>query len=342
MTEEATRQGAEKTVGNANRTAAMNDIVEKARQARQLTMGEPNDNENEEVANGDPALADNLEQEGEVSTAPVQEAVEPEKGEDPDTDPEDMVTIVVDGEERQVSRSKIYEQGVRTMQKESAADKRLAEAAERVRQADLYAAQSLARVEAQLRASQQEKNQGEPLSKKQDVDVKTRARKIIASILDGTEEEAAEALAEAMAGRSDPTPQVDTGSIVQETTKRVQRQIEHTQALRDFRTNFNDIADDPHLYNMADQETLKVHQEHPDWGLTDILNEAGSRVRKWVKSKTTVPSSADAERAAKLARKSAIDNPKAASARAPVAVEEKPPSRSDIVASMRKARGYAT
>lgn len=337
MTKEATQTGAEKATGNPHRKSSMDDIVTRAREAREAAMSTAEQAVEPEVEEElDQAAAPEVEDEVE-QTAASEPAAEPEQDED-----SDMVTIVVDGEERQVSRSKIYEQGVRTLQKESAADKRLAEATERVRQADLYAAQSLARIEAQLRATQKDQNQGAPLSKQQDVDVKTRARKIIASILDGTEEEAAEALAEAMEGRREPTPQFDTGKIVQETTKQVQRQIDHSNALRDFRTSFSDIADDPHLFNMADQETLKVHQEHPEWGLTEILSEAGNRVRNWVKSKTVTKSSTDAARVDKLARKSAVDNPKVASARAPAPVEKKPPSRSDVVASMRKARGYAT
>jgi len=342
MTDEATQAGATKPVKTTQRESAFSDIVENARLAREAAMATGEDDHPEAIADAldnHPDAIENSEDDAPEVTS--QEQDEPEQEQEPAAE-DDLVTIVVDGEERQVPKSKIYEQGVRTLQKESAADKRLAEAADRVRQADEYAAKTLSQIEARLRAAEQNQNNGVPLSKEQDVDVKTRARKIIASILDGTEEEAADALAEAIQGRSDPTPQFDAGQLVEQTTVNVERRINHANALREFRRNYSDIVEDPQLFNMADRETLKVHQEHPEWEVSDILTEAGTRVRNWVASKVPQVAPSDIERADKLARKSVIDNPKAASARAPQPVEEKPPSRSDVVASMRKARGYST
>ena len=84
------------------------------------------------------------------------------------------VRIKVDGEERDVPLSDVIEQGTRTLQKESTADKRLKEASEMRQAAELRALQvdELAR---QLQA-QQEQNQERPLSREDAVELKQQAR----------------------------------------------------------------------------------------------------------------------------------------------------------------------
>lgn len=254
---------------------------------------------------------------------------------------EDLVTIIVDGEQRQVPRSKVYEQGIRTMQKEAAADKRLAEANSRIKAAEEYEAKVRAtqqQIEAQLR-QQQTRSQDAPLSDKQDADIKQRARRIVDKLLDGDEEEATNALADIL-GRQQATP-VDTNQLVNQVTAQVQRTTELRAAVSDFRTNYPTIANDDFLWSRADAESDRVQAEHPDWSPRDILLEAGARVEAWVKS-LAGPADQDSDtqrREGKRDKKRTTETLPTASARAPKPADKRPPSRSEVVANMRKSRG---
>lgn len=255
---------------------------------------------------------------------------------------EDLVTIVVDGEERQVPRDQVYQQGIRALQKESAADKRLAEAAERMKAATEYERRVQQQVEAQLRTKVREENEGEPLSKKQDEAIQAKARKIIDKILDGDEDEAAAALAEAMSGRGNSTPAIDQNTLAQEVTQRVQRDLDVQAGVAAMKEKYPHIEKDIQLWNMADQETAKVQQEHPGWKPSQVILEAAKRVDEWVKGVGGggQPSSDTPAPSGKAERKRTMEKIRtAASAKVPSEPEKRPPSRSDVVANMRKQRG---
>jgi len=258
--------------------------------------------------------------------------------EDSQDEPEDLVTIIVDGEERQVPRDQVYEQGIRTLQKEAAADKRLAEATQRMREVEAYR-QS---VEAQLRNSQRKENDGRPLSKQQDADVRKRARQIIDKILDGNEDEAAEALAEAMTGRQQSTPDFDEQRLAQELTEKVQRNLERQAGIAAFNEQYAHIANDPQLFAMADRKTIEIAQEHPEWGPKQIILEAGKKVEEWLAEVGGGPTSQNdtPPPSRKNERKRTTEKLKTAkSAKAPRPAEKRPQTKSEIVADMRKRRG---
>lgn len=266
----------------------------------------------------------------------VEDAGEEEGGE---PEPEqDLVTIVVDGEQRQVSRDKVYEQGIRTLQKEAAADKRLAEANQRIKEAQEYEARTRANVEAQLRAAQKQ-SQDAPLSEQQDADIKQRARRIVDKLLDGDEEEATNALADIL-GRQQATP-VDTNQLVNQVSAQVQRTAELKAAVSDFRKEYPKIAGDKFLWDRADIESDKVQSEHPDWSPSEILLEAGRRVEDWVKS-LAGPADQDSttqRREGKRDKKRTTETLRQASIRSEKPAAPRPPTRSEVVAKMRKSRG---
>jgi hypothetical protein len=333
--------------------ASMTDIVAGARAARAAASEEeqtppvenPIADEPEEVVPDEPEQEENevTEEENEENREENPDSVVlRNEGEVNSQDGEDLVTIIVDGEEQQVARDKVYEQGIRTLQKESAADKRLAEASQKFRDAQDYEARVRKQVEEQLRTQQRQDNEGQPLSKKQDADVKAKARQIIDKILDGNEEEAADALAEAMTGRQESTPGFDEQHLVQEAAKKVQRNLDRQTGVQQFQERYAHIVNDPNLYEMADQETIKLAKENPDWMPSKVILEAGKKVDDWLKSvgggpkdkSDTPPSSRKAE------RKRTTDNLKTAkSAKVPKEPEKRPPTNSEVVARMRKSRG---
>lgn len=257
----------------------------------------------------------------------------------------DMVTIKVDGEERQVPRDKVLEEGKRALQKESAADKRLKEATEIVRQAAAERAAQSEQFARQLQA-QQEKDQGKALSTQDAAALKEQARGFMDKLLSGDEDAAIESLT-SMMGRNNATP--DMNALIQQATQAAKQEVNHAEQVRqqreadklhaaaktNFSRDFKDIAGDPMLYRLADQETLKVLEDHPEWDavqdIDSILKEAGKRVREWRGSTATTT---------KQELKRGLSKPiSGTSGRMPGAPEAKPKTTAQIVADQRRARG---
>lgn len=262
---------------------------------------------------------------------------------EPEPDAQRMVTIKVDGEERQVPEADVLEHGKRALQKESAADKRLAEAAQIRQMAEARAAQ----VEAfarQLQA-QQEHNQGKQLSDKDAGELKDVARDVYEKIMSGDEDEAINALAN-MVGRGNATQ--DVNAIMQQAKeaaraevaasenqrKQEEAAVNHKKAKAAFSDAYPEIGKDPMLYRLADQETLQVLSDHPDWDairdIDKILMEAGKRVMDW-RGKNAPSSKTEMKRGMKPIRQ--------ADARMQGVREQKPLTTSEVIAQQRRARG---
>ena len=116
------------------------EIVNIAQNARMQAMAQVAQNAYAEVA---PDLADIDEESGTIipRTAPEPEpALQPqaESVTTPPEPPKKMVSLVVDGQTIEVEESRLIEAGRRTLQKESAADKKLQEAANLKRQYEHY------------------------------------------------------------------------------------------------------------------------------------------------------------------------------------------------------------
>lgn len=329
---------------------AINDIVANARRERagvtpeedeNPTGGAPDPQEGEENEGDRELFSEN----GHNVNEGEQDSQDPEPTGTADGEgegDEDLVTIVVDGVEKQVPRDQVYEHGIRALQKESAADKRLAEAAEKMKAATEYERRVQQQVESQLRTQQKKDNDGEPLSKKQDEEIRAKARKIIDKILDGNEDEAAAALAEAMSGRGNSTPSIDQNTLAKEVAQKVQRDMDAQAGIAALNEQYAHIAQDTQLWNMADQETLKVQAEHPDWKPSKVILEAAKRVDSWVKSVGggQTKSSDTPAPTGKQERKRTTEKLRtAASAKVPAEPEKRPPTRSEVVANMRKRRG---
>lgn len=256
----------------------------------------------------------------------------------------EMVRIKVDGEERMVPLSDIIEQGTRTLQKESTADKRLKEVAE-MRQATELRAQQVENLARQIQA-QQEQDQGQRLSKQDAIDVKQQARNFMEKFMAGDEEAAVDSLA-VMLGRSNATP--DVTAMIEKATQAAQQEVRnaenvrlqkeanqsHAKAKAAFSDSFKDIVNDKMLYRLADQETLQVLADHPEWDanqdIEKILMEAGNRVREWRGSTATT---------SKQEIKRGLSKPiSGTSGRMPGAPEPKPKTTSQVIAEQRRARG---
>lgn len=259
---------------------------------------------------------------------------------------DDLVTIKVDGKEQQVPRSQVYEFGIKSLQKEIAADARLAEASSMRRQLDTDRAM-LQRREAEINAmaaqiEQQDQQSGSHPREGAD-DYREIAKAALQAIFDGEEDKAAEQLARLSQGRDHVTPEMLQQMATQASQQaklELQNELraekwsaELGEAREWFEDKHKDIADDPEWRAIADRETADLMREHPDWFPKKVVEEAVKRVAKLRKS---LPGTTD-----RRAIKQQIDSPRGASGRLPAPKEPTPQTRSEYIKELRRTRGLS-
>jgi len=309
----------------AERDAVEPEPTEETEETQETTATD----ESELVPDGE--AEESVDQEEEVDGG------EPVPGDD-ETPEEDFVTVKIDGVETQVKRDKILDAGVRTFQKESAADKRLQEASVQLKKLQQFEHELRQREEALATALP---SKDEPKQSETDQQV---YRKTAEALYSGDEEAAAEALRALLEGREQAkpatpaAPQVDQEALVQEVVRQTRYTMSVENARESFASEFTEILADPVLARLANEESAALLETNPDFTPRQNLMEAGTRVRKWVEAHggehhTPAPESKKTE------RKRALKPVKAAGGKTPGEPEVKPKTGSDIVAEMRKQRG---
>lgn len=195
-------------------------------------------------------------------------------------DGKQYMKLKVDGAEREVPLEKV----VATMQKDVAADLRLQQASQRLRDVEARE-QELLQMQHRIQQSPQLPQAGAPGADNEGL--RTRLREALDGLYEGDTDAATEKLAELFAGRQAPTQQpVDLERAAAVAAERVIQQREYQRDLQQGQAQFVDafpeIVSDPELFNMADNATIRISQEHPDWSPTRVLMEAGNRVNNWL------------------------------------------------------------
>jgi hypothetical protein len=296
--ENATQQGADSgqlTPAYAARSAAMAQIAQNVHQTYAPELASF-DEETGQVAQVQPQVQEPPRQEPERVEPPqaeVQAQPEPQ---------EDLETIVVDGKPVQVKRDQLIEAGRRTLQKESAADKRLQEATEIWRNAQAYA-NSL--------RGQPSSDAGFEQSPSSDA-------------TNGSGSGAQQAT-------PDPRALVREELWIHDATKAAQR----------FKEEFKDIAEDPfaaRLVATLENERLTLAaQQGTDLGDPwEAYKAHGTKVREWLgKAK---PASGPAVSQDRIERKRETVTVTGASARMQPPAPPKPLTTSEIIEQQRLAR----
>lgn len=227
---------------------------------------------------------------------------------------EQKYQIKVNGEETEVGHDEVIEAGIRTLQKESAADKKLEEASKLLK-------------EAKEQASRFE--EFEPPPEEPEYDGQSDAAKIAHAMQYGSDEEAAEAVEKLMAQRNATDPN--------ELVSQAKMQIEHENAMSRFQDEFSDVWEDENLRAIAVAQENKMRDDGDDRDFWTVRKEVGENVRKWRDSHKPTESGLDAKRK----RKGSIDTPSGASApmESKQAESDEAPSNSEVLAQMAKARG---
>lgn len=360
VSEEAkTAEDYAKEQGPLDRDQDFNDIVQNAKISRQLEAAGV-DMKNpmevnlamEKLARGeDPnPNAGKPDPEEEAAALAAYEGGDPDlEGQDELGDKPEMVTVKINGVEKLERKSVVdAEGGIKAYQKLRAAEEKMQEAARKQKDIDererRLAERELA-ISQQQGASLKEENTARPSHDAESI--AEMAKELTAKMYSGNEEDAQAAIQTILERTQNSSTPLDSDTIVNQAAAMVQWQNELRQAQNNFKTEFKDIYGNPEYRKYADQATLRIKDEHPEWGPQEILKEAGEQARLKFRDQLR-ESGADpekdkarAEEEARLAAKRATDNVNRADTRVQSKPEKKPLTPSQIVANMQQNRSHS-
>lgn len=254
-------------------------------------------------------------QEPEQVVEPVAETA-PEAAKEPEPE---LVTVKVDGEIRQVPKDKIYEAGLRAVQKESAADKRLEEATRLLKEVESRLTQV---------TPQQNPNPSPQPS------VGEWDDSIIAYALEhGNEEQKTEAVRQ-LRGRQQQ--QATPEQIAAFAEARVLDKVDFQTSAQWFTDTYKEVVKDPYLLQLAAIKEDQMRKAGDNRSRKELYKEIGDSLMQWRGG--AVPTTTLEQ---KREQKATITNLPSASVRKAAPETQKPKSPSDIIEDMRKRRGQA-
>lgn len=274
-----------------------------------------------------------------------------------------MIKLKVDGKEQLVALDTARVQ----LQKHTAADQRLARAAEaqrqneareialRERDTQLREREARIAVEESKRSQPATAASAAPAVDDQTLDIS--AREIVDSLLVQPADVAAKTLAKTLRSlRQAPAsaqPAVDPDEVAKKAAAAAAHQIRYETAMatgfNEFRTQYSDIAADEALMQLADNRTTGIAKEHPDWTPSQVMLEAGRQTREWMTSHGMATPAAETQ--TPPPKKSAVDRETAkrnlrpmpvARTATPAPAANDGPERDDprtALQEMRKSRG---
>jgi len=266
----------------------------------------------------DDELADAGHEIVDTTKAPKEEQEEEEvteseikKEEEVREEKEDLVEIKVDGEIRKVEKDKILDAGIRALQKESTADKRLEEATRLLRQVD--------------ERLQQAKTVETPSQKEEKWDDST-----IAYALEHGDEEQRKYAIKQLRVRDEATP-------IETVEKRILDTMDFKEASSWFQNEYSDIVKDPYLFDLAAFSEDKARANGDTRSRKELYKEIGDNLRKW---KGGVVQTQTMEQKQEKKSEKVVSLATASIKKA--APQEKPPKTTqDVIEEMRKRRGQA-
>lgn len=308
-------------------TGTNDDNLDQAREpsARELMMesiaGGNDERIRQEAADGGVAIGgadDQIEQQLELPTKQAPRVLSA------DELVQSRVKVKIDGVEEEVSIEELQ----RNYQKGGAADRRLAEATRLLTEARAVAVPP---VGIDPKAVKNDSPAADPKVKTSE-----RNKKLVEALFEGDQEKALEALEEFDEGRGNATPTLEV--LTAQLAPAVQQQLVNDDALARFATDHAHIVGDPHLASMADgflEEAMEAGTPLPQ-----ALEAAAQKTQDWLTSMgIAAPKPKPAtSRDRKLERKAGMDTLPTLHKKAAVQ-EDVEESASDVIASMRAARG---
>lgn len=254
--------------------------------------------------------------------------------------PNELIELKVDGEIIRKPKAEVdAEGGVAVVQKRLALETRLAKAAEERKAIEREKAE-IARQKLELLRREQEAESRKPKAKDVTDDEVAIRKRFVDSVYSGDEEETLNALNE-IVDRLKPkdtpaAPQIDPDRFAEEIEKKLTYKTSLNDGLRTFKEDYRHLAEDTNLYNMTNQATARLQNEHPDWEPKKIILEAAKEVDEWITSKRQ-PGPIDMIEERNL-RKQSIDNIPTAKTKKPGDVGYKRKTPQEIFADLKAGR----
>lgn len=300
MTTEATLTGVEVNEHYKSRMSAIDAIAGDDDDQPQVEQDVPQDQ------------VDTQDDQQDVGTQDAQDTVDDDQQDEPRVSLKETRKLKVDGQEKEATLAEIIEAGTKALQKESAADARLAEATRLLNEAKQVKPVQLPSQEdvAAYRANED-----------------AELTEIVQAIQVGTPEEATQALRYLMERQRTAPDQIANVANAQ-----VQAILARHETQTRFHTTFPEVAKDSRLMALATQEVSR-RLESGEPNTWETYEAAGKEIESWFK----VPK-ADTSMAGKEQRKRTVTNLPAAGSKLPQKPEEKPETVQDVLHEMRAAR----
>jgi hypothetical protein len=255
------------------------------------------------------------------------------------------VKIKVDGVEAEVP----FDEVIRQYQKNSSADRRLAEATRLLREAQETAAQRLLQEQQRQAAAAPAAPAAEPEpTPAADPNVEATGKEFLKALFEGDEDSALTKLKElTQAGRQvpqqAPAPTLDLEQISSAVAQHVQQKLVVESALARNRQDYPEMYADPDMEGLALSKIQRMREETGTdfFSALDTVSREFAHKFGWSAVQQGRPPADPVEttspRAAKLERKAAIDNIAAVNTKITTA-EPEPENASSIIAQMRAQR----
>jgi hypothetical protein len=259
----------------------------------------------------------------------------------------DRVRIKVDGVETEVALDEV----VRQYQKNSSADRRLAEATRLLREAEATQARiALEQQEAQLRAQQQQMQQSQQATAATEStpaapNVDAAGDQFFDALFEGDKETAYKALKEFVGGRQQPVaaPTLDINQITEAVTQQVQQKFALETALAQNQRDYPELYADPDMEALALTKIQRLREQDGSDFFTalDAVSREMANKFGWNAHADTGrqadPAPTTSNRTAKLEQKRGIDNVSSVNTKT-TSTEMQPENPSDVIAAMKAAR----
>ena len=274
-------------------------------------------------------------------------------------DAPEMVEVKINGKVREVEKSKVDAAGgIEIYQKGVAANEKLQEAADANKLVDGRITElreledRIKNLNPALPAKDEQQDQDPPSEIDGDLKAKlaTKVKEHREALMDGEEDKADQLMIE-MVEMAQNRPATDSGMLDQLADKAASKAVgtieqqrfeeSRVKAVEVFEKDFFEISSDPYLRDMADNESAKVQQEHPNWTPQEVITEAATRTQNWLNEKRGgSEDSTERTKDQKLEAKRSLSTVRSSSGRKPAQVREKPTqSNSDYIKQLRKGRG---